>query len=117
MLSNVAQFPEIVAVYPRQSELETIIERLVRRNQGIKETDLWLMVLAEMTGLDRPAVAIVAGTIRRMLDRGDLVGVDYTISGHGNTFLLPPHTTISVTVPIRIERTETASITVLHPKQ
>jgi hypothetical protein len=113
MLSKVAQFPEVVARYPRQIELEETISHLVHRHQGLKETDLWIMTMAAMyQDSDGPPLAIVAGTVRRMLERGSLVGVDYAISEHGNTFVLPAETLINP-VPVRVPKT--SAISVLHP--
>ncbi len=109
MLSVVSKGPEIVAVYPRQDELEETITRLVRQQLGVKEDpDLWLMTMAEMAiGPDRPAPSIVAGTVQRMIRRGQLVGVDYSIGGYHNTFVLPSKTVPMLRLPIHVVKSST----------
>jgi hypothetical protein len=74
--------------------LEDLILELVRDQRGLKETDLWVLLMAGMNR--RPsgrreciAPALIVRAIHRMIHHGDLVGIDYTISGEENTFVLP----------------------------
>jgi hypothetical protein len=73
-------------------KLEDLILELVRDIQGLEETDLLMLVMATMNGRSSGgheciAPTTIAATIYRMIRCGDLVGVDYTISGEEKTFV------------------------------
>lgn len=90
---------EIRSVYPRQKELEQRIIDIVRTQRGVKEDpDLWLMVASAMAvGANPPTPAIIFGTIYRMLKEGKIVGVDYSVHGCVNTFILAAGATVYMT--------------------
>lgn len=113
MLGLVALSPEVLVAYPRQEELEATLIRLVGKNRGIPETQLWLMTMATMyrDEDDYPAPALIAGTIQRMIHRGQLIGIDYRHADHEETLILPPGSNVSMRLPIHVIKNSGASRT------
>jgi hypothetical protein len=101
-LSLVAKSPEIVAPYVRQTELESTITRLALKYPGIRESELWLLIVASMPGRDGPAFALMTGTIHRMIRVGRLVGMDYEIADKSDTIVFPAGTRTVLHIPIKI---------------
>jgi len=73
--------------------LEDLILELVRNHRGLKETDLWVLVMATMNrtssgGRECIASALIVGTIHWMIRHGDLVGINLTAAADRSTPVL-----------------------------
>jgi hypothetical protein len=79
------------------TELEDTIVSIVQTYRGLKETDLWCLVMHRMTSVHKfPSPNLIADTIDRMIRRGALMGIDYAIGPDENTFILPNGATIII---------------------
>jgi hypothetical protein len=99
---------ELIAPYPRQTELETTIIEIVQTQRGLKGTELWMLVMADMNrkpgARETVTPAIIAETIHHLMGRGDLTGINYTFGAETNAFVLPGNTQLEMVRPSWIKR-------------
>ncbi len=88
--------------------LEEVIGRIVGLHSGIRDSDLTVCVLVDMsdhTEIKRQkngtqVALMIAWTVHRMILTGQLIAIDCETADFSYTYLLPPDTQVKMVVPI-----------------